>query len=77
MIKQLTTIILTYSFIFFVLIFSCNNIAKDVTQNSKTSLNSNIEKKVDSVLGLMQLNEKIGQLVQYSGKWNATGPSSS
>ncbi|KJD36462.1 beta-glucosidase [Tamlana sedimentorum] len=36
-----------------------------------------IEQKVDSVLALMHLNEKIGQLVQYSGKWDATGPSSS
>ncbi len=36
-----------------------------------------IDQKVDSVLVLMHLNEKIGQLVQYSGKWNATGPSTS
>jgi len=36
-----------------------------------------IENKVDSVLALMNIKEKIGQLVQYSGKWNATGPSSS
>ncbi|MCG9794043.1 beta-glucosidase BglX [Flavobacterium algicola] len=42
-----------------------------------TKQNQQIERKVDSVLGLMRLNEKIGQLVQYSGKWNATGPSSS
>ena len=25
----------------------------------------------------MTIDEKIGQLVQYSGKWNATGPSTS
>ncbi|MGJ8592773.1 MAG: beta-glucosidase BglX [Aquaticitalea sp.] len=36
-----------------------------------------IEQKVDSVLALMRLNEKIGQLVQYSGGWDVTGPSSS
>ncbi|MDO7171747.1 beta-glucosidase BglX [Mariniflexile sp. AS56] len=49
------------------------------TQNvySFTKLDAKIEQKVDSVLALMHLNEKIGQLVQYSGKWNATGPSSS
>lgn len=35
------------------------------------------EHKVDSVLALMTIDEKIGQLVQYSGKWNATGPSTS
>ncbi|WP_445738130.1 beta-glucosidase BglX [Mariniflexile sp.] len=42
-----------------------------------TNLDIRVEQKVDSVLALMHLNEKIGQLVQYSGKWNATGPSSS
>lgn len=44
-------------------------------QNS--NLDPKIEKKIDSVLALMNLNEKIGQLVQYSGKWDATGPSTS
>ncbi|MBJ7880832.1 beta-glucosidase BglX [Gelidibacter salicanalis] len=39
--------------------------------------NNSIEQKVDSVLALMRLNEKIGQLVQYSGGWDATGPTSS
>lgn len=45
--------------------------------HSVNDLDTRIEQKVDSVLALMHLNEKIGQLVQYSGKWNATGPSSS
>lgn len=45
-------------------------------KKSITNLDSKIERKVDSVLALMNLNEKIGQLVQYSGNWNATGPSS-
>ncbi|MBP0905400.1 beta-glucosidase BglX [Mariniflexile gromovii] len=40
-------------------------------------LDARTEQKVDSVLALMRVNEKIGQLVQYSGKWDATGPSSS
>lgn len=44
---------------------------------SSSESDENLERKVDSVLQLMRLNEKIGQLVQYSGKWNATGPSSS
>ena len=30
--------------------------------------------KVDSVLSLMTLDEKIGQLNQYTGNWQATGP---
>ena len=33
-----------------------------------------IAQKVDSVLRLMTLEEKIGQLNQYSGDWNHTGP---
>ena len=33
-----------------------------------------IDKKVDSVLKLMTLDEKIGQTNQYNGDWAATGP---
>lgn len=33
-----------------------------------------IDKKVDSVLSKMTLDEKIGQLNQYNGDWEATGP---
>jgi beta-glucosidase len=36
--------------------------------------NKTIDAKVDSVLRLMTLEEKIGQLNQYSGDWAATGP---
>jgi len=36
--------------------------------------NRKIEKKVDSVLKLMTLDEKIGQLNQYTGDRDATGP---
>jgi beta-glucosidase len=34
----------------------------------------NIAQKVDSVLKLMTLDEKIGQMNQYNGDWAATGP---
>jgi beta-glucosidase len=34
----------------------------------------NIDQKVDSVLRLMTLDEKIGQMNQYNGDWAATGP---
>ncbi|MBT8255092.1 MAG: beta-glucosidase BglX [Bacteroidia bacterium] len=37
----------------------------------KTSM---IEKRVDSVLALMTLEEKVGQMNQYNGFWNVTGP---
>src|ERR1051326_7623311 len=33
-----------------------------------------IDQRVDSVLKLMTLDEKIGQMNQYNGDWDATGP---
>src|SRR5881392_2160016 len=33
-----------------------------------------IDQKVDSVLKLMTLDEKVGQMNQYNGDWEATGP---
>ncbi len=46
-------------------------------QNSKIpSSVENVEAKVDSVLSLMTLEEKVGQLVQYNGSWDLTGPAS-
>ena len=36
---------------------------------------SKIDQRVDSVLSLMTLEEKIGQMNQYNGFWNVTGPS--
>ncbi|WP_220765089.1 beta-glucosidase BglX [Flavobacterium sp. UMI-01] len=35
---------------------------------------NNLDKRVDSVLKLMTLEEKIGQLNQYNGFWEITGP---
>lgn len=50
------------------LLFSCNNSQKmDKAQND-------IDAKVDSLLALMTLEEKIGQMNQYNGFWNVTGP---
>ena len=39
--------------------------------NNKTDI---INKKVDSLLGIMTLDEKIGQMNQYNGFWDVTGP---
>ena len=33
-----------------------------------------VAERVDSVLALMTLEEKVGQMNQYNGFWNATGP---
>jgi beta-glucosidase len=53
--------------------FSC----KPNKEMKNTSLHKEIEQKVDSVLGLMHIDEKIGQMVQYSAGWDLTGPPSS
>lgn len=39
-----------------------------------TWLDPVIEAKVDSVLELMTLQEKVGQLTQHTGSWDVTGP---
>jgi len=41
-------------------------------ENSKSS--SSVDKKVDSLLSIMTLDEKIGQMNQYTGFWDVTGP---
>lgn len=43
-------------------------------KSGTTQLDSEIEGKVDSLLSLMTLEEKIGQMNQYSGFWDVTGP---
>ncbi len=41
---------------------------------SLSGQNKNFEAKVDSLLNLMTLEEKVGQMNQYNGFWNLTGP---
>ncbi|SLJ92601.1 beta-glucosidase [Salegentibacter salarius] len=57
-----------------VFLLSCF-IAKGQDSTIKSSV-KNVEAKVDSVLALMTLEEKVGQLVQYNGSWDLTGPAS-
>ena len=67
--------IIFLSLIFLTLIaISCSNksTTKMIHQSSET-----VMPKVDSVLALMTLQEKIGQMVQYSGQNFKTGPDSS
>ncbi|MBL0155219.1 MAG: glycoside hydrolase family 3 C-terminal domain-containing protein [Chitinophagaceae bacterium] len=52
----------------FLFIASCISVMH-VTAQKKT-----IDQKVDSVLRLMTLEEKIGQMNQYNDDWTATGP---
>ncbi|NRD18619.1 beta-glucosidase BglX [Winogradskyella eckloniae] len=57
---------------------SCNAQKNSTKQTSKKADNYshqlNVEKKVDSLLRLMTLEEKVGQMNQYTGFWDATGP---
>jgi len=68
-------------------LFSCSANKKNIVNNktlihtdtliATTNLNSTktkIDIKVDSVLLLMTLKEKIGQMNQYNGFWDVTGP---
>ncbi|SHM54040.1 beta-glucosidase BglX [Flavobacterium xinjiangense] len=49
--------------------------SKKITQSSTAFSKENIlERKVDSVLKLMTLAERVGQLNQYNGFWDITGP---
>src|SRR5664279_925626 len=58
---------------FFLIVISQSSLCAAQNQpagrSSKTS-----EQKADSVLQLMTLDEKIGQMNQYNGDWEATGP---
>ena len=62
---------LKYIIIFgFITLISCNSTQKITSLKPKNS----IDFKVDSLLKLMTLQEKIGQLNQYNGFWEVTGP---
>ena len=54
-------------------VFSCNTI----DNNKKTQTVSKFDKQVDSLLSIMTLEEKIGQMNQYNGSWDFTGPAPS
>lgn len=55
----------------FAAIISCNNSENTITKNNTSTI---FDKKVDSIMQLMTLQEKIGQTVMYSGSGAVTGP---
>ncbi len=56
-------------------ILSCSTVKQDIAQNTvQPKSQSIIDRKVDSVLNLMTLEEKVGQMNQYNGFWDVTGP---
>ncbi|MBP1839475.1 beta-glucosidase BglX [Formosa algae] len=71
--KQLNLLVTPTLLLISLLYLGCKD--KTPTKTTLTPVNTQLEQRVDSVLALMHLNEKIGQLVQYNGRWDATGPS--
>ena len=65
------TLIISVLLLSFIILLACNTNMKK--SDSKTD--SSISVKVDSLLSIMTLEEKIGQMNQYNGFWDATGPS--
>jgi len=63
MTKKLVVIILAAA-----LFSACNH-------STQTSEEKRIDEKVDSVMRLMTIDEKIGQMVLYTSDWDVTGPS--
>ncbi|KJD36720.1 beta-glucosidase [Tamlana sedimentorum] len=47
---------------------------QEVIKDENSSVSSNIESKVEDLLSKMTLEEKIGQMNQYNGFWDVTGP---
>ena len=56
--------------LFFVLILVIASCSQNATSDSEARLDA----RVDSVLSLMTLEEKIGQMVLYTSDWDVTGP---
>ncbi len=54
------------------LLYNCNSTKKILANNNQKT--SALDKRVDSLLNLMTLEEKIGQMNQYNGFFDATGP---
>jgi beta-glucosidase len=65
--KKITFLLLFGSLAFFYQCASKKNIAK-------TFIKDSIDLKVDSVLALMNIKEKIGQMTIFTSDWDVTGP---
>lgn len=54
--------------------FTITMISLTTTINAQQKLNPEIEKKIDVLMSKMTLEEKVGQMNQYNGFWDVTGP---
>lgn len=57
--------------IIIMILISCENQKVDKLSNDTNPI---IERKVDSLIAIMTLEEKVGQMNQYNGSWDVTGP---
>jgi beta-glucosidase len=64
--KQLSLILIS------LFVLSCADGSKNGV--AKSDSKDAIDQKVDSLLSIMTLEEKVGQMNQYNGFWNVTGP---
>lgn len=66
---------LIYTFLALLLVTSpLTSEAQETGRWQSYSGDPNVERRVDSVLALMTLEEKIGQMTQFSANWSITGP---
>lgn len=68
---------ITILFLFLTFIGSDKNDKSTQNDNNlinKTPNNVSFERKIDSLLSIMTIKEKVGQMNQYNGFWDATGP---
>ena len=54
------------------IIVSCSE--NDQNDDSNSEMNEKLDARVDSLLALMTIQEKVGQTVLYNGAWEFTGP---
>lgn len=52
----------------------CPNLSTAQKKSKATIKRNPVEQRVDSILKLMTLEEKVGQMNQYNGFWEVTGP---
>ena len=61
---------------FILSLFLTLSCTKSKDTDKSTDKGQSCRPQVDSLLSLMTLEEKVGQMVQYSGGWDLTGPKS-
>ena len=66
---------ISWLFLITIVICSCNrNVESTLNTNKSFAIDNTFSGRVDSLLTLMTLEEKIGQMNQYNGFWDVTGP---